>query len=95
MEMNPIAIYSMASRHGKSRIESNRQLINIFLYSLIFGACAILKHSAVWPFAYQLLEILGYIAVVVGTIGRLWCGLYLFGRKKEGALPGWTILCLS
>jgi protein-S-isoprenylcysteine O-methyltransferase Ste14 len=78
-----LPIKSGTSRHGKSRIERSRQLVNIFLYSLIFGFCAISKHSTIWPLAYRCLEILGYIAVVVGTVGRLWCGQYIFGRKKK------------
>jgi protein-S-isoprenylcysteine O-methyltransferase Ste14 len=78
-----LPIRSGTSRHGKSRIERSRHLVNIFLYALIFGSCAIFKHSTTWPLAYRCLEILGYIAIVVGTIGRLWCGQYVFGRKEK------------
>jgi len=56
---------------------------NVLLYSVVFASCCLFKHPRTWQLTYRLIEILGYIVIVAGTLGRLWFGIYLFGRKSK------------
>jgi protein-S-isoprenylcysteine O-methyltransferase Ste14 len=69
--------------HRKSRIERYRSLVNVLLYSLVFASCLLGGYPKGWRLSYRLLEILGFIVVVLGVLGRVWCGMYVWGRKSR------------
>jgi protein-S-isoprenylcysteine O-methyltransferase Ste14 len=70
-------------KHRKSRIERYRFIVNILLYSMVLASCFEFNHREAWNLSYRLMEILGYVLVGMGILGRLWCGMYVFGRKSK------------
>lgn len=61
-----------------------RIAISLAVFVLVLPALLFIQHS--WPeesFLDFTLDALGFAFIAVGVIGRLWCTLYIGGRKHE------------
>jgi protein-S-isoprenylcysteine O-methyltransferase Ste14 len=67
----------------KSALERHRGWINLAMWSFIFATVIFNGFSREKPLIYGLEEITGFILIAVATMGTLWCGSYLFGRKSK------------
>ena len=74
--------------YDKSPVERYRKLVVWFLYTGIFAAVIFgpsgIEHDQLFEYS----EIVSYLLVAVATVGRLWCGIYVFGRKSK-------VLCMD
>jgi protein-S-isoprenylcysteine O-methyltransferase Ste14 len=88
-ELNPadflqrLPIELSDSTPKKSPIERYRGVVNVLLYSTILLSCILSDHHKTSFLTYELIETLGYLFVGVAILGRLWCGIYLFGKKSK------------
>ena len=81
-------------RLKKSAVERNRKWVHRLVWPALFLTVLTTSSSIKSPYAYVVIGFLGYAFVTAGTVGRLWCGLYLFGRKsKEFCQDGPYSLC--
>ena len=67
----------------KSAVERHRGWVNIALWSFIFATVIFTRPAALNYRVYELEKIAGFILIAVSTMGTLWCGDYLFGRKSK------------
>lgn len=67
----------------KSPLERHRSWINLAMWSFIFATVIFNGFSGEKRLIYGLEEIAGFILIAVATMGTLWCGSYLFGRKSK------------
>ncbi len=65
----------------KSVFERYRSPVNLGLYVMPFAV--LLVNGPSDRLVFRVLECLGYLAVMVGTVGRIWCGIYIAGRKSK------------
>ncbi len=65
----------------KSLEERSRKLVNIGLYAMVV-AVAIFKQPAHHEL-FRLVNLIGFIIVVMALVGRIWCGIYVFSRKTK------------
>lgn len=71
-----------ASLPAPSFIIRKRTTIGLILFVLVVGMLLFVHHS--WPentFVDITFDVVGYALVVCGVLGRLWCTLYIGGRK--------------
>jgi protein-S-isoprenylcysteine O-methyltransferase Ste14 len=69
--------------YKKSAIERYRRLVVWFLYTTVFASVLFGQPRHDTDLRYEYAEILAYLLVGLATIGRAWCGLYVFGRKSK------------
>jgi protein-S-isoprenylcysteine O-methyltransferase Ste14 len=71
-----------AHKSLKSAAERYRKLVDGMLFAGIF---AVVIFSPLPPDDPPIgyLQIVSYLLVVAATLGRLWCGIYVFGRKSK------------
>jgi len=69
--------------YKKSAVERYRRWVVWFLYAGIFAAVIFSPSSPERSHLFEYSEILSYLLVAVATVGRLWCGIYVFGRKSK------------
>ena len=67
----------------KSALERHRGWVNVGMWAFIFLTVMFSKFSNEKHLLYGLEEIGGYILIAVSTMGALWCGNYIFGRKSK------------
>jgi protein-S-isoprenylcysteine O-methyltransferase Ste14 len=65
----------------KSAFERYRSPVNVGLYVMPFAVLLVNGPSS--HLVFRVLECLGYLSVMVGTVGRIWCGIYIAGRKSK------------
>jgi len=70
-------------RYKKSSVERYRRLVVWILYAMVFASVLFGQPTQATDHRYEYVEILGYLLIVLATIGRAWCGLYVFGRKSK------------
>ena len=63
----------------KTRIRTTRVVAAIVLLGLLFIAPSWGRHGAV----AEILRWTGYLALIVGVMGRVWCAAYIGGRKSQ------------
>jgi len=63
----------------KSRIRTTRTVAVVVLAGLLFVAPIWGRHGAV----SEILRWSGYLALIVGVMGRVWCAAYIGGRKSQ------------
>jgi protein-S-isoprenylcysteine O-methyltransferase Ste14 len=69
--------------HKKSAVEHYRTAVEWLLFTGIFAA-VIFNPSPQQPnYISNYFEILSYLLVAVATVGRLWCSIYVYGRKSK------------
>ena len=67
----------------KSAVERCRKPVAWTLFALIF-ATVILSPPPQDPYhLYGYADMVGYLLIAFATMGRLWCGIYIFGRKSD------------
>jgi len=69
---------------SRSWLVRRRTAIGLWLAIALVGTLVFVHHS--WPEEAMLdfvLDTLGYVLLVLGVLGRLWCTLYIGGRKHE------------
>jgi protein-S-isoprenylcysteine O-methyltransferase Ste14 len=59
------------------RIKLTWLLCSFFFFFFLFSTSS--RHHRL----YDVLEICGYILMILATLGRLWCGVYISGRKNK------------
>lgn len=69
--------------YKKSAVERYRGWVLLFLYSGIFAAVIFSSSPPEREQLFEYSEIVSYLLVAVATVGRLWCGIYVFGRKSK------------
>ena len=69
--------------HKKSAVERYRRWVVWFLYAGIFAAVIFSPPPSERDRLFEYPEIVSYMLVAVATVGRLWCGIYVFGRKSK------------
>ena len=69
--------------YKKSAVERYRGWVLLFLYSGIFAAVIFNPSATERDQLFEYSEIVSYLLVAVATVGRLWCGIYVFGRKSK------------
>jgi len=74
--------------YNKSAVERYRKLVVWFLYTGIFAAVIFGPSGTERDQLFEYSEIVSYLLVAVATVGRLWCGIYVFGRKSK-------VLCMD
>ena len=81
-------------RLKKAAVERNRKWLHRLAWPALFVTVLTTESSIHDPSVAVLLGFLGCALVTAGTVGRLWCGLYLFGRKsKEFCQDGPYSIC--
>jgi protein-S-isoprenylcysteine O-methyltransferase Ste14 len=84
LEGQPSMKSALETQHPeKNPLERHRGWVNLALWSFIFATVIFNGFSGEKRPIYGLGEIAGYILIAVATIGTLWCGSYLFGRKSK------------
>lgn len=63
----------------KTRIRATRVAAVIALFGLLFVAPAWGRHGPV----AEILRWTGYLALITGVMGRVWCSAYIGGRKSQ------------
>jgi protein-S-isoprenylcysteine O-methyltransferase Ste14 len=53
------------------------------LYAMVFGSVLFGHPVLDTNLRYEYVEILGFLLVGMATVGRIWCGVYVFGRKSK------------
>ena len=69
--------------YNKSAVELYRKLVVWFLYTGIFAAVIFGPTSTERNHFFEYPEIVSYLLVAVAKVGRLWCVIYVFGRKSK------------
>ncbi len=70
-------------RYRKSAVERYRRWVVWILYAMVFASVLFGRPTQDTDHRYEYAEILGFLLVGLATIGRAWCGLYVFGRKSK------------
>jgi protein-S-isoprenylcysteine O-methyltransferase Ste14 len=82
------------NKYKKSAVERYRGLVLWFLYNGIFAAVIFSPSPSERSHLFECSEIASYLLVAVATVGRLWCGIYVFGRKSKAlCLDGPYSIC--
>jgi protein-S-isoprenylcysteine O-methyltransferase Ste14 len=69
--------------YRKSAVERYRRWVVWILYAMVFASVLFGQPAPDSNHRFEYAEILGYLLVGLATIGRTWCGLYVFGRKSK------------
>ena len=69
--------------YRKSAVERYRRWVVWILYAMVFASVLFGQQTPDSNHRQEYAEILGYLLVGLATIGRVWCGLYVFGRKSK------------
>lgn len=81
-------------RPTKTAVERKRKWVHALAWPTLFVTVVTTKSSVHNPHVAAIIDIVSYILVTAGTVGRLWCGLYVFGRKaKEFCQDGPYSIC--
>ena len=67
--------------HAKSSVERKRTLVTWLLASAWLAALVATQPEGFETLAYSFIEFLGFFLVFAAVLGRLWCTLYIGGRK--------------
>jgi protein-S-isoprenylcysteine O-methyltransferase Ste14 len=70
-------------KHSKSAVERYRKLFARTLFTIIIATDIFSPPPPERDDLFEYMEILSYLLVAVATMGRLWCGIYVSGRKTE------------
>ncbi len=70
-------------RPRKSAVERYRRWVVWILYAMVFASVLFGHSTQETDHRHDFAEILGFLLVGLATIGRVWCGLYVFGRKSK------------
>jgi protein-S-isoprenylcysteine O-methyltransferase Ste14 len=74
---------SRKHKHSKSPVERYRKLFAWTLFAIIIATVIFSPPPVERNHLSEFVEILCYLLVAVATMGRLWCGIYVFGRKSD------------
>ncbi len=89
-----ITAQSLRTSPVKFPIERLRKGVNGVLYATVLAFCLFAPPSELFHPAHRWMQLEGLICVLVAILGRLWCGIYVFGRKsKELVTDGPYSLC--
>lgn len=70
-------------KHRKSTVEIYRKMLYCFVFTGIFVFVLFRSSPPQRSYLFNYLVILSYLMVAVATAGRLWCAIYIFGRKNK------------
>jgi protein-S-isoprenylcysteine O-methyltransferase Ste14 len=80
--------------HGKTAVERHRRWLQTVWWTAFFATVLITKPSVDNAWTEEVIIIVAWTLVSIATAGRLWCSLYLRGRKtKELCQAGPYSLC--
>lgn len=69
--------------HNKAAVKHHKRWLQGFFWLGFFVTVVKTKPSLGNTAIHSLIEIVSYALITVATVGRLWCGLYLRGRKPK------------
>jgi protein-S-isoprenylcysteine O-methyltransferase Ste14 len=69
--------------HKKAAVERHRRWLHGFFWPVFFLTVVLTKASIDNPAIDGLIEIVSYTLVTAAVVGRLWCSLYIRGRKSK------------
>jgi len=89
-----VPVRGREGRYRKSLVERYRRLVIWVLYALVFVSVLFGHPAHDADIFYGYAEIFGFLLIGLATLGRAWCGLYVFGHKsKELCQDGPYSLC--
>jgi protein-S-isoprenylcysteine O-methyltransferase Ste14 len=68
---------------GKSLVERHRRLFQVVFWAAVAMTLVMTKPSIQNAYAHSLVNLVAYGLVTAATVGRLWCSLYVRGRKSK------------
>ena len=67
----------------KSAVERHRGWVNLAMWFFIFVTVIFTRSAEQGLRAHELQKTAGFILIAMSTMGTLWCGDYIFGRKSK------------
>jgi protein-S-isoprenylcysteine O-methyltransferase Ste14 len=68
---------------SSSFFESQRKRISRFFAGLLLVFSVIMVPVDASASLYEFMELLGFILLIVAALGRVWCSIYISGRKNQ------------
>ncbi|MCB4756157.1 MAG: isoprenylcysteine carboxylmethyltransferase family protein [Elusimicrobia bacterium] len=62
---------------------ANHRIFITWIFSLLFFFLILFSRPLEERLYHEILEELGYVLIAMAAMGRLWCGLYISGRKNK------------
>lgn len=72
-----------AGSHRKSAVERHRRLAQLVFCAAVATTLVMTKPSIENFYTHSLIDLFAYSLVTAATVGRLWCSLYVRGRKSK------------
>jgi len=72
-----------AAPQRKSAVERHRRLVQVVFWAAFLTTLLITKPSMENAYTHSLVDLVAYGLVTAATVGRLWCSLYVRGRKSK------------
>jgi len=84
-DAHPEAAYGAknAGRRRKSAVERHRRLAQLVFCAAVATTLVMTKPSIENSYTHSLIDLVAYGLVTAATVGRLWCSLYVRGRKSK------------
>jgi len=67
----------------RSGIERLRKPVSFLIAAILFALLVITRPANFESVPYEILEQVGFLMVFVAVLGRIWCTLYIAGRKNR------------
>ena len=66
-----------------TKVEKLRRTISWIIAGVFFFVVLFSKTPFEGSFIYETIEMIGYVLITLATLGRIWCTVYIGGRKDE------------
>jgi len=64
-------------------VEKHRKATSWIAATLLLAVILFSNHQSERAFLYETIKMIGYVLVVLATLGRIWCAIYISGRKNR------------
>jgi protein-S-isoprenylcysteine O-methyltransferase Ste14 len=72
-----------AGSRRKSAVERHRRLVQLVFWAAFATTLVMTRPSIENTYTHSLVDLVAYGLVTAATVGRLWCSLYVRGRKSK------------
>jgi protein-S-isoprenylcysteine O-methyltransferase Ste14 len=72
-----------ARSHSKSAVERHRRFVQVVFWAAVAATLVMTRPSIENPYIHSLVDLVAYGLVTAASVGRLWCSLYVRGRKSK------------